>query len=159
MSDQSTLPLRASTPAWRLVAELGSLLPSVSVLAIVMGAFWFVVDLTISPLKNDVEELKGLNLGSRLASIETTLRNIDRWMENINGRFDDINGRFDDINGRFDDINARLQAIETRQVDLIETTARLDGRVGSLESVVRGGLIVTEPLPETESNEDTPRPG
>ena len=154
MSDQSTLPLRASTPAWRLVAELGSLLPSVSVLAIVMGAFWFVVDLTISPLKNDVEELKGLNLGSRLASIETTLRNIDRWMENINGRFDDINGRFDDI-------NARLQAIETRQVDLIETTARLDGRVGSLESVVRGGLIVTEPLPETESesNEDTPRPG
>ena len=140
MSDQSTLPLRASGSAWRLVADLGSLLPSVSVLAIIVGAFWFVVDLTISPLKDDVEELKGLNLEPRLASIETTLASIDTTLENM---------------------NTRLQAIEARQVDLIKTTARLDGRVASLESVVRGGLIVREPIPqpEGESDEDTPRPG
>lgn len=142
MSDQS-ISLRAPASASRLVASLGSLLPAVSVLAIVVGAFWFVVDLTISPLKDDVEELKGLKLGPRLASIETTLDNIDRWLEHINTRFEDINGRFDSINGR-------LQAIEAKQDDLIETTARLDGRVAGLERAVSGGLIVREPLPDPE---------
>ena len=132
MSDQSTL-IRASVFASRLVADLGSLLPALSVLAIVVGAFWFVVNLTISPVKDDVEELKGLKLGSRLARIETTL----------------------------DSINGRLQAMEAKQVELIETTARLDGRVGSLESVVRGSLIVNKPLrdPAGNGNEDTARPG
>lgn len=132
MSDQST-PLRVSAFASRLVADLGSLLPALSVLAIFVGAFWFVVNLTISPVKDDVEELKGLKLGSRLARIETTL----------------------------DSINGRLQAMEAKQVELIETTARVDGRVGSLESVVRGSLIVNKPLPDPagKSNQDAARPG
>ena len=132
MSDQSS-PLRASAFANRLVVDLGSLLPALSVLAIVVGAFWFVVDLTISPLKDDVEELKGLKLGSRLARIETTL----------------------------DGIDGRLQAMQAKQVELIETTARLAGRVAGLEDVVMGGLTMRKPLPDPEgkSDEDTPRPG
>ena len=138
MSDQTT-PLRASVFS-RVVASLGSLLPALSVLVIVVGACWFVVDLTISPLRDDVEELKGLKLGSRLASIETTLDNIDRWLEHINGR---------------------LLAIEAKQDDLIATTARLDGRVASLETVVKGSLIVNKPLPGPtgKGNHDTARPG
>lgn len=146
MSDQST-PFRASASVSRVVASLGSLLPALSVLAIIAGGFWFLVDLTISPLRDDVEDLNGLKLGSRLARIEATLENIDV--------------RFEHIDGRFDRIDRRLQAIEAKQGDLIEATARLDGRVASLERVVRGGLIMREPLsdPEGKSNEETPRPG
>ena len=167
MSDQST-PFRASTSVSRLVAGLGSLLPALSVLAIVAGGFWFLVDLTISPLKDDVEGLKGLKLGSRLASIEATLQSINSRFEQIDGRFermdgrlDRMEGRFDRIDRKFDRIDGRLLVIEAKQDDLIEATARLDGRVDSLESVVRGGLIVREPLPDPEgkTNEETPRPG
>lgn len=152
----------------RVVAGLGSLLPALSVLAIVMGALWYVVNLTISPLKNDVEELKGLKLGSRLASIETTLDNINRWFEHIDGRFEhidrrfeQIDRRFEQIDGRFEQIDGRLLAIEAKQDELIATTARLDGRVAGLESMVKGGLIVNKPLPGPagKGNKDTPRPG
>ena len=159
MSDQST-PLRASVFS-RVVAGLGALLSALSVLAIVMGALWFVVNLTISPLKNDVEELKGLKLGSRLASIETTLDNINRWFEHIDGRFEHIDRRLEQIDRRFEQIDGRLLAIEAKQDELIATTARLDGRVAGLESMVKGGLIVNKPLPGPagKGNKDTPRPG
>ena len=181
MSDQST-PFRASTSVSRLVAGLGSLLPALSVLAIVAGGFWFLVDLTISPLKDDLEGLKGLKLGSRLASIEATLQSINLRFGQIDGRFEQIDGRFERMDGRldrmdgrfdridrkfdridrkFDRIDGRLQVIEAKQDDLIEATARLDGRVDSLDNVVRGGLIVRESLPDPEgkANEETPRPG
>ena len=160
MSEQST-PFRASASISRVVADLGSLLPALSVLAIVAGGFWFLVDLTISPLKDDVQELKGMKLGSRLASIEATLESIDGRFEQIDWRFEQIDVRFDQIDRRFDRIDARLQVVEAKQGDLIEATARLDGRVASLENVVRGGLIVREPLPDPDgkSEEETPRPG
>ena len=152
MSDQST-PFRASASFGRLVGDLLSVVPVFSVLAIVAGGFWFLVDLTISPLKNDVEELKGLKLGSRLARIEATL-------ENINQRFEHVDVKFEHIDRRFERIDGRLQIIEAKQDNLIEATARLDGRVASLERVVRGSLNVRDPLrdPEGKSNEDTPHP-
>ena len=82
MSAESTQHASAS----RFIADLGALLPSITVLGIVASAFWFVVSLTISPIKEDVAELKGLKLGSQLAGITATL-------ENIEGRLDIIDGK------------------------------------------------------------------
>lgn len=72
--------------ASRFIADLGALLPSLSVLAIVAGGFWFVVSLTISPIKDDVNELKALELKSELAKINLTLQNIKGRLDTIDGK-------------------------------------------------------------------------
>ena len=48
----------AQTSPGRILHDIGTLLPALTVLAIVGGFLWFIVGLTINPIQKDVAEIK-----------------------------------------------------------------------------------------------------